>query len=70
VTSYLGLSGETAVAVKANHFGVCRFDKPSNGNYKVLRDEIVQAVEDVLEDRTYSPPFSPVGFANTLKYRR
>lgn len=51
-SAVLGYPGEHVGSLKANHRGVCKFDKPSDPNYVVLRNCFSTIVDGIIKKGT------------------
>ncbi|ERF71820.1 hypothetical protein EPUS_01735 [Endocarpon pusillum Z07020] len=53
-SSVLGYKDEMIYPMNANHREVCKFDSPTDPNYRTVRNALVLAVEDILQDNSSS----------------
>lgn len=49
-SSVLGYKDEMIYPMNANHRDVCKFESPTDPNYRTVRNALVLAVEDILQD--------------------
>jgi hypothetical protein len=45
----LGYREERTMLINANHRGICKFDQPTDPNYKILRNALVSTVHSINE---------------------
>ena len=51
-SAILGYTNERTHLLNADHRGVCKFDTPSDPNYRTLRNALVTTVESISSERT------------------
>lgn len=50
VSATLGLSKERCSLLNADHRGVCKFDSPTDSNYRILRNAFITTVDSILTE--------------------
>ncbi|KAM5496349.1 hypothetical protein McanMca71_007853 [Microsporum canis] len=55
-SSYLALPNERAIALHADHRGVCKFDKRADLNYKILRSSFCTTLRRIIPKHILEPP--------------
>ncbi|KAM5487952.1 hypothetical protein MaudMau93_004346 [Microsporum audouinii] len=65
-SSYLALPNERAIALHADHRGVCKFDKRADFNYKILRSSFCTTLRRIIPEHILEPP-PPGSLANSCE---
>jgi hypothetical protein len=65
-SAILGYSGEHVGSLRANHRGVCKFDKPSDPNYVVLRNCLSTIVDEIMKKGMLDPKITDYGDSRIL----
>ncbi|KAK4175485.1 hypothetical protein QBC36DRAFT_23661 [Triangularia setosa] len=66
----LGFHNEEIAAMDADHRHVCKFESPSDPNYKMLRNALLTAVDAIRSFRSETPPTDPSGSLSPLSLSR
>jgi len=54
-SAILGYAKERTSLLNADHRGVCKFDQPTDPNYKTLRNAFITTVDDILSNGNNPP---------------
>ena len=68
-SAVLGYPGEHVGSLKANHRGVCKFDKPSDPNYVVLRNCFSTIVDGIIKKGMIDPKLTDYEDSRMLQCR-
>lgn len=69
-SAILGYPEEHVGSLKANHRGVCKFDKPSDPNYIVLRNCFATIVDGIIKKGILNPTINDYDHSCIFQYQR
>ena len=64
----LGYAKERTSLLNADHRGVCKFDLPSDPNYKTLRNALITTIDTILSESTEPLHYGVTNFADESQF--